>query len=80
MRSSSTSGPRRFSAIERRYLAQLRDGNASTADFIALASRVAGEDLGPFLETWLYGATVPAMPGHPGWSTMTPRPSPSVAP
>ena len=41
---------------------------ASTADFIALASKVAGRDVGPFLHAWLYDETTPAMPGHPDWT------------
>jgi hypothetical protein len=49
-----------------------------TADFIALASRVAGRDLGPFLRAWLYGTTTPAMPGHPDW-TVLPADTPLAA-
>jgi aminopeptidase N len=44
-----------------------RDGVASTADFIALASQVAGRDLAPFLNAWLYDEHTPPMPNHPDW-------------
>jgi aminopeptidase N len=57
-----------FEAIERAWVQEHRGGSASTDDFIALASRVAGRELGPFLRAWLYGTTVPRMPGHPGWA------------
>ncbi len=40
---------------------------ASTAEYIALASEIAGRDLGPFLTAWLYGTRQPPMPGHPDW-------------
>ncbi|CAM5367161.1 hypothetical protein SGRIM128S_02405 [Streptomyces griseomycini] len=36
-----------------------RDGTATTADFVRLASAVAGRDLTGFLNPWLYGASVP---------------------
>ena len=52
--------------------------SASTADFIALASRVAGRDLTAFLEAWLYGTTTPPMPNHPDW-TQQPVPAPATA-
>ena len=39
----------------------------TTADYIALASEIAGRDLGPFLTAWLYGTRQPPMPGHPDW-------------
>jgi hypothetical protein len=39
-----------------------------TEDFIAFASRVAHQDLTGFLRDWLYGDTVPPMPGHPDWT------------
>jgi aminopeptidase N len=58
-----------FTQVERRWVVVHRDGVASSADFVALASRVAGRDLGPFLDAWLYGRTVPPMPGHPDWTT-----------
>ncbi|GGZ59902.1 zinc metalloprotease [Streptomyces subrutilus] len=58
-----------FDRIERRWVAEHKDGVAGTADFVRLASREAGRDLGPFLEPWLYGPTTPAMPGRPEWGT-----------
>jgi aminopeptidase N len=56
-----------FQRLERAHLALHRDGNASTADFTALASRTAGRDLSGFLRPWLYGTRTPPMPGHPDW-------------
>ncbi len=49
-----------------------RDSVAATADFTALASRVAGRDLTAFFEGWLYGKKTPPMPGHPDWRSTTP--------
>ena len=56
-----------FDRLQRAWVAEHRDGNASTDDFVALASRVAGQDLGGFLHPWLYGKKTPPMPGHPDW-------------
>jgi aminopeptidase N len=65
-----------FEALERRWVSDHRDGVASTGDYVALASQVAGRDLRAFLDAWLYGASVPPMPGHPDWATdKTPGPS-----
>ena len=61
-------GEATFYEIERRWVRIHEGGSASTEDFIALASRVAHRDLGPFLHAWLYGATAPPMPGHPDWT------------
>jgi aminopeptidase N len=71
-------GEEGFDAIEREYLARFRDGNASTAEFIDVASEVAGRDLRRFLRAWLYGDVVPPMPGHPAWISNAPAPSPSA--
>ncbi|MEU3526321.1 M1 family metallopeptidase [Streptomyces sp. NPDC038707] len=60
-------GEETFGRIERAWVTAYRGRAAGTRDFVALASRVAGEDLGPFLDPWLYGAHTPAMPGHPDW-------------
>lgn len=58
-----------FDRLERAWVVRHRDANASTADFVALASRTAGRDLSGFLHAWLYGDSTPPMPGHPGWTT-----------
>ncbi|MFD0392739.1 hypothetical protein ACFQ3Z_08330 [Streptomyces nogalater] len=60
-------GEETFGRIERAWVTAYRGRAAGTRDFIALASRIAGEDLGPFLTAWLYGAHTPPMPGHPDW-------------
>jgi aminopeptidase N len=57
-----------FQRIERAWVSRHRDGVASTADFIALASQVSGQDLTGFLNAWIYGTTTPPMPGHPDWA------------
>jgi aminopeptidase N len=56
-----------FRRIERRWVHRYRGRPASTDDFIALASQVAGRDLSPFLRAWLYSAHTPPMPHHPHW-------------
>lgn len=56
-----------FQRIERAWLTRYRGKTASTADYIALASQVAGHDLSGFLRPWLHGSTTPPMPGHPDW-------------
>lgn len=61
-------GDATFARIERAWVSTYEGRSASTDDFIALASRVAGRDLGPFLRAWLYGTTTPPMPGHPDWT------------
>ncbi|MCX5151262.1 M1 family metallopeptidase [Streptomyces sp. NBC_00320] len=60
-------GEKAFDWLERRWVAENRDGIAGTDDFVRLASEVAGRDLEAFLKPWLYGKTTPAMPGHPEW-------------
>ncbi|MFH8348362.1 M1 family metallopeptidase [Streptomyces sp. NPDC018045] len=65
-----------FDKLERAWVARHRDGVAGTADFVALASRVSGQDLGGFFRSWLYDAKTPPMPGHPDWKSnhRTPQP------
>ncbi|MEV6609274.1 M1 family metallopeptidase [Kutzneria sp. NPDC051319] len=65
-------GDQTFRRIIDAYLDRYRDGSATSADFIRVATSVGGQDLGPFLHDWLYGVTTPPMPGHPDW---TPKPS-----
>ncbi|MEW1683916.1 M1 family metallopeptidase [Streptomyces sp. NPDC093594] len=60
-------GQAAFDRLEREWVSRHRDGNASTADFVKLASEVAGRDLSGFLHPWLYAAETPPMPGHPDW-------------
>ncbi|WP_399084848.1 M1 family metallopeptidase [Streptomyces sp. BBFR2] len=66
-------GPAAFDRLERAWVTRYRDGNASTADFTALASAVSGRDLSAFLHAWLYDAKTPPMPGHPGWTSRRPK-------
>ena len=68
-----------FERLERTWVVRHRDGNASTADFVALASTIAGRDLTGFLHPWLYGEKTPPMPGHPDWKSVA-QARPAVAP
>ncbi|UUN29572.1 M1 family metallopeptidase [Streptomyces sp. FIT100] len=63
-----------FERLERLWVAENRDDTATTADFTALASRVAGRDLSAFLKAWVYGEKTPAMPGHADWRSAAPTP------
>jgi aminopeptidase N len=71
-------GEATFDRIEREWVRRYRDASPSTADFIALASKVARRDLRGFLGEWLYGTTTPPMPGHPDW-TVDPVEEPAPA-
>ncbi|HWE62788.1 MAG TPA: M1 family metallopeptidase [Chloroflexota bacterium] len=51
-----------FFRILRTYATRYRDANAATADFVALARAVSGQDLSAFFRTWLYVPTAPPMP------------------
>ena len=51
-----------FFQILRTYLDQYRYGNASTADFIAVAEKGSGQDLDEFFDGWLYSPKIPAIP------------------
>jgi aminopeptidase N len=64
-------GAHKFQQIERTWVQGYKDQSRSTDDFIALASKVSGQNLTSFLRAWLYDATTPPMPGHPDW-TVTP--------
>jgi aminopeptidase N len=65
-----------FAQVERRWVAMHRDGIGTSADYAAVASQVAGRDLVPFFNSWLYSRSTPPMPGHADWTSMSP-PSPS---
>lgn len=60
-------GPAAFERLEREWVARHRDGVADTADFVKLASEVAGQNLDDFFQGWLYSNRTPPMPGHPDW-------------
>ncbi len=55
-------GEATFRVIETTWLDRYADASASTDDFIALATEVAGVDLSGFLEDWLRGNELPPMP------------------
>lgn len=65
-------GAAAFGKLERAWVTRHQDGTAGTADFVALASEVAGRDLEGFLHAWLYGERTPPMPGHPRWKPAKP--------
>lgn len=48
-----------FFEILRAWVDEHRGGTASTQDFIALAERVSGEDLGELFQAWLYDEGLP---------------------
>ncbi|MEW2392982.1 M1 family metallopeptidase [Streptomyces venezuelae] len=58
-----------FESLERSWVRAHHNGNAETADFVRLASRIAGRDLTGFFDGWLYGKKTPPMPGHPDWKS-----------
>jgi aminopeptidase N len=62
-----------FTTLERAWVTKYHGKSASTADFIALASKVSGRDLTGFLRAWIYGTTTPPMPGHPDWTVDAPE-------
>jgi aminopeptidase N len=58
-----TIGDAAFWRLVRAWLAQNRFGTGSTAEFVALAERVAGRQLDAFFDAWLF---TPGKPPHPG--------------
>ena len=61
-------GERRFYELQREWAKRFSGESATTLDFILLAAWVARDPgVVPFLARWLYGDTVPPMPGHPDW-------------
>jgi aminopeptidase N len=76
-------GDRTFRELERQWAQRYEGESVGTEDFIALASKVSGRNLRPFLRDWVYGTETPPMPGHPDWQplpvTTTARGSRSAA-
>ncbi|MER7760660.1 M1 family metallopeptidase [Streptomyces sp. NPDC097619] len=62
-------GEETFRRIETAFIARYRDASPGTEDYLRTTERVAGPEAARFLRDWLYGTTVPAMPGHPDWTT-----------
>ncbi|WP_234345687.1 M1 family metallopeptidase [Streptomyces sp. NRRL F-5755] len=65
-----------FDRLERAWVTRHRDGVAGTADFVALASRISGQNLTGFFHSWLYDTKTPPMPGHPDWKSTYQTPHP----
>ena len=61
-------GTRAFDELERQWVRRYEDESVGTEDFIALASKVARQDLQGFLRAWLYDEETPPMPNHPDWT------------
>ena len=55
-------GDAAFFHILQQWVIDHRGASATTDDFIAEASKVAGRDMGPFLHTWLYSVDPPSYP------------------
>ena len=55
-------GDEAFFTILRTYYDRFQYGNATTADFIAVAEEVSGQDLGAFFDAWLYQQALPDIP------------------
>jgi aminopeptidase N len=55
-------GDKVFFQILRTYTERYRYGNAGTADFIAIAEEVSGQDLTEFFDAWLYALKIPGIP------------------
>jgi aminopeptidase N len=49
-----------FFRLLKTWTAERKNGNATTADFIAVAERVSGRRLQPLFDSWLYGRSEPA--------------------
>lgn len=56
-----------FSKLLRTWPVRHRNGNASIADFTALAEEISGEDLDGFFQHWLYDAQRPARTAENGF-------------
>lgn len=55
-------GDARFREFLRTYYARFKDDVVTTADFIATANAVSGQDLTEFLSAWLYDDELPPIP------------------
>jgi aminopeptidase N len=72
-----------FRDIERTWVKRYSGQSVSTEQFIDHVNHIAHRDLTAFLRDWLYGDTVPPMPGHPDWTAdpvMVAAPTTQAAP
>jgi hypothetical protein len=53
-------GDATFFELVRRWVSEHAGGNVTTSQFIALAERLSGQDLGAFFDEWLYTPSRPA--------------------
>ncbi len=60
-------GDATFFEILKTYVARFSGSNAVTADFVAVATEVSGQDLATLFDDWLYAPRTPQIPA-PGWS------------
>jgi aminopeptidase N len=51
-----------FFRILQEFYSHYRNGNAVTADFIALAEEISGQDLDGFFQAWLFETSLPDIP------------------
>jgi len=55
-------GDKAFFDLVKQWFASKKDGNGSTAEFIALAEQVSGKKLATFFDAWLFTPKRPAQP------------------
>ena len=55
-------GDAAFFRILKEWFLRHKNGNASTADFIALSEEISGQDLDGFFQAWLYETDLPDIP------------------
>ena len=52
-------GETSFTTLLRRWDAENKDGNVTTADFVALSEELSGQELDTFFDVWLYQPVKP---------------------
>jgi aminopeptidase N len=74
-------GDEKFYAALTFFVAKYRGRNATSADFIQLASSITGDrKVAPLLNAWLYEEAVPELPGQPSGTARSARRGPAPAP
>ncbi|MEU6113991.1 M1 family metallopeptidase [Streptomyces sp. NPDC047117] len=66
-------GESTFRKIETTFFRTYQGRSATTQDYIDIANRVSGQDLTPYVKSWLHGKTTPPMPTHPNWKPSNPH-------